>query len=221
MARSKSSKIYINHRNGLCDFMWANISKDGSIMLGFTEQGSEKTHAIFDKDRGELRAEDFIEAKPLPNPKITFHRSGHYKLTTNIGLSENSIDRCTVLGAPLDQIMEPKLLMEILIPNRLKLTDKNPSEKDIVLEATEFPQKPWRCSIFAMTKEKFPKIVVKFEEGQFNFVSTSLIESIHALESENLLLCFTLRVSNEDKSFPDKFYFLVRGEIMWGKSKVT
>lgn len=212
MARSKSSRIYIKHRDGLCDFLWANMAKDGSIMLGFTEQGSEQTHAIFDKEPGELRAGDFIEAKPLPNPKITFHQSGYYKLTTNIGLREDTVDRCTIVGAPLKQITAPILLIEILIPNKLKLTEEKLTERDIILEAKEFPQKPWRCSIFAMQKEELFNIV----ESKIKFVSTSIIESTHALESEDLCLSFTLRVSNEDKSFPDKYYFFIPGEIKWG-----
>jgi len=181
-------------------------------MLGFAGQSSYQTHVIFDKELGELRAGDFIEANPLPNPKITFHQSGHYKLTTNIGLTEDAVDRCTIVGVPLNQIITPVLLMEILIPNKLKLTERNLTEKDIVLEAKEFPQKPWRCSIFAMPKEKFSEIV----ESKIKFVSTSVIESPHALESGNHCLSFTLRVSNEDKSFPDKFYFFVPGEIKWG-----
>ena len=181
-------------------------------MLGFTEQGSAQTHAIFDKELGELRAGDFIEAKSLPNPKINFHQSGHYKLTTNVGLTEDTVDRCTIVGPPLKQIIAPVLLMEILIPKKLKLTEEKLTEKDIILEAKEFPQKPWRCSIFAMPKEKFFKIV----DSKIKFVSTSVIEFTHALESENLCLSFTLRVSNEDKSFPDKYYFFVPGEIKWG-----
>lgn len=212
MAKFHSSKIFINHSNGLCDFLWANMSSDGSVIIGFSERGNETTHAIFDKERGELRPNDFKESVPIPNPKITFHPTGKYKLTTRIGLTEDSVDRCTVLGTPFINIIEPILLMEVLIPNKLRISTKQMGERDISLDASKFPQKPWRCSIFCMPKEHFYQVV----EKKLPFMSTSGIEATHALESDNLCFSFTLRVSQKDKIFPDKYYFFIPGEIKWG-----
>lgn len=188
------------------------MSKDGSIMIGFSERGKESTHAIFDKERGELRAGDFKESTPLSNPKISFHPTGKYKLTTRIGLTEDSVDRCTVLGPPFINVTEPILLMETLIPNRLKISEQSTCEKDITLDAREFPKKPWRCSIFCMPKERFSQVI----ENKTRFVSTSECEATHALESGELCFSFTLRVSKEDKIVPDKYYFVIPGTVKWG-----
>ena len=84
MARPKSSKIFIKVKDSICDFMWANIGPDDSVMLGFFAEGDEKTLLIL-SENGEIRSDRIQHGESLPNPKINFHTSGICKLTTRIG----------------------------------------------------------------------------------------------------------------------------------------
>lgn len=182
-------------------------------MIGFAEAGQEITHFILDKERGELRAGDFKEIAPLPNPKISFHKSGICKLTTLVGLTDDSIDRCTVIGTPFQKIKEPKLMMEILLPKCLKVGHSKVSERDIVLDASKFPSKPLRCTVVCMPTEKFWSIT----EAKTRFVSTSEYEIVHALENHNQCWAFVLRISKDDKYVSNRYDFYIPGKIKWGQ----
>lgn len=212
LARIKSSKIFIKHDDHLCDFMWINIGPDDSVMIGLFAEGDEKTISIISHE-GEFKSSDIEHGKSLPNPKINFHKSGICKLTTQIGKTKNSIDRCSILiGTTIDEIVEPKRMMEILIPDKIKISSKIPTEKDIVLDASIFPKKPFRCTVSCMDAKEFQKTV----DSNRKFVDTSLCEFIHALEYKEKVWVFTLRVSREDVAAPKNFVFFIPGEIKWG-----
>lgn len=215
MARTKSSKIFIKLKDHLCDFMWANIGPDGSVMLGFFTKGDEKTILIL-SDEGEIKASDIEHGKFLPNPKINFHKSGICKLTTQIGLTKGSIDRCSIIiGKPIEEIIEPKRMLEVLIPKRLKVSNRSSSDRDIILDASNFPKKPLRCTVSCMDKSVFQGIV----QSNRKFVDTSVFEFVHALEYKEQAWVFTLRVSKEDISAPENYLFFIPGQIKWGHKK--
>src|SRR5574337_711769 len=119
MSRPKSVKIYIKIDNHICDFMWANTAQDGSIFLGFSNRKKENILWMINKDRKKLNKGNFIVEESLTNPKITFHNSGYYKLSTKIGNNRQDIDRCSILGKPLNEIVEPRRMLEVLLPCEL------------------------------------------------------------------------------------------------------
>ena len=59
MARPKSAKILIRKGQDIHDFMWANVMRDGSVILGVSYEGKESLEVLFDKDFGELRPPKF------------------------------------------------------------------------------------------------------------------------------------------------------------------
>ncbi|MSN25146.1 MAG: hypothetical protein GJV46_04675 [Geobacter sp.] len=215
MSKPSHSRIFILYKGDICDFMWADVTKDGTVVLGLVETGKNSTRAIWDAKMGELRPGNFIEAQSIENAKTSFHASGFYKMTTQIGISSNMIDRCTIVGPPLEKIVEPRLMMEVLLPDKLRVSSKKPSERDIVLDATEFPNRPLRCTISCMSKLKFHEIV-SFKQ---RFVGTSKVEFTHVLESKTQTWVFTLRVSREDKFIASIYHLFVPGEIKWGNKQ--
>lgn len=217
MKRPRSSKIYIKIKREFCDFMWANVGPDSSIMIGFQGSGSEKMNFILDKNMGHVEASDIQICESLGRPKISFHESGNYKLSTSVGLNPQCMDRCTIVGTPLSEIREPRRMMEILITKSLKVTENQISGRDIVLDASQFPQRPLRCTISCISHEYFYKIM----ESKAFFVDTSDYEFTQALDNGKNIWAWTLRVSREDKMAPDHFHYFLFGKIRWGKNIQT
>lgn len=213
MARPCSAKIYIKIKGSLCDFMWANVGSDNSIMIGFQGSGSEKMNFILDKNMGHVKAAAIKIRESLEPPKISFHESGNYKLSTSVGLKPQCIDRCTIMGTALSEIREPRRMMEVLIPKSLMLSENQISGRDIVLDASQFPQRPLRCTISCMSHEHFNKIM----ESKAFFVDTSDYEFTQALDSKKNIWVWTLRIARDDSMAPDHFHYFLPGEIRWGK----
>lgn len=213
MSKSSHSKIFIVYGGNICDFMWANTTKDGTVIIGMTETGKSTTSVIWDSKLGELTPGAFIEAPPLENPKISFHPSGLYKMATRIGISANAIDRCTVVGKPLSEIDEPRRMMEVLIPDRLRISEVKPTEHDIVLDATLFPKRPLRCTVSCMSATSFYNMI----NSHKRFVDTSDIESTGALETGSQIWTFTLRSSRNDTQVANIYHIMVQGDIRWGR----
>lgn len=217
MERPHSAKIYIKVKEQFCNFMWANVGPDGSIMMGFQDSGSEKLNFILDKNMGLVEASDIQIHKSQGAPKVNFHKSGNYKLSTSIGRNPHCVDRCTIVGAPLSEIRETRRMMEILIPKNLNLTDSQQQNRDITLDATKFPYRPLRCTISCMSPEKFDEIMTL----NVFFVDTSEYEFTQALTDGRNIWTWTLRVSREDKIAPDNFHYFIPGEIKWSSAKHT
>jgi len=213
MKRPQSAKIYIKIKKNTYDFMWANIGPDGSVMMGFCGSGSEKVNFILDKKMGHTDAAALHNCETLERPKITFHKSGHYKLSTLVGLNAQSVDRGTISGTPLSEINEPRRMMEVLLPKSLQITMSRLEYRDIVLDASQFPERPLRCTISCIASEHFHKIM---ESNSF-FVDTSDYEFTRALENGEKVWAWTLRVSREDKIAPNHFHYFLQGEFQWGK----
>jgi hypothetical protein len=213
MTRPRSAKIYIKIKGNFCDFMWANVGPDSSVMIGFQGNGAEKLNFILDSNLWRVEVSDIQIHESLGRPKVTFHESGNYKLSTSVGLNPQSIDRCTIIGTPLSEIREPRRMMEILIPKSLKATESKILDQDIVLDASQFPQRPLRCTVSCMSYEHFYRIM----ESKTFFVETSDCELTQALDNGISIWAWTLRVSHEDKMAPDHFHYFLPGEIRWGK----
>jgi len=217
MSKPKSCKIYLKLKEGLCDFLWATMSADNSVMIGIKYNVQQKTHVIIDSEKGVLKQGEFVEDEPENNPKITFHYSGQYKVSTNVGRTKKSIDRCTVVGPRLDQIHKPRRMMDIIIPNKLKVTNKKITENDIALDATAFPRKPLRCTIWCCDIGEFHK----WDKERSNIVDNSILEYTHALEDGQRVWGFTLRRNPEDEVATKEFIIHVIGEFKWGNKPQT
>ncbi len=215
----RSSKVYIRINDIIYDFMYAFTGSDNSVMLSFAKSGNESIELILDQNFGELRKGDFIERQSVENPKISFHASGRYKLTTNIGLTENTIDRCTVLGPRLESITEPHRMMEVLVPNKLEQAKNAISGRDIVLDASMVNGQPLRCTIFCMPKSTFSRVA--HTESDIRMVDTSQYEFVHGLETNGYVWVFVLRVSVNDKEPHKRLHFCIPGEIVWGNRAVS
>lgn len=215
MKRPKSAKIYIKLKDQICNFMWANLGPDNTVMMGFLGSGTEGIDFILDKNLGQLAADDINVVGESGYPKITFHPSGHYKLATHVGLRSQARDRCTVVGPPLSDITQPRRMVEILIPKRLSLAQNKLLDRDIVLDASDFPHRPLRCTISCMSPQTFDQL----NRSGVLWVNTSECEFTEALGSDSNIWIWTLRVSREDKKAPDKFHYFIHGEIKWGKDK--
>lgn len=212
MARPKSSKVYIRSGRHLYALMWAKIAGDGSVMLGFPFDGKEDIELILDEELGELRPNAIITREAICRPKINFHASGQYKLTVQIGKDSKAIDRATVQGPKLEDISEPRRMAEMLLPRMLPKADEQPTDLDIVLDATGCPDMPLRCTISCMSKEVFPKIL---ERGG-RIVDTSVWECVHALENATHAWVWTLRASRNDEVYVNRVLVFLIGPIKWG-----
>lgn len=104
-------------------------------------------------------------------------------------------------------------MMEVIIPKRLNITESKILERNMILDATEFPQRPLRCTISCMSPEKICEIT----ESKAFWVDTSECEVTKALGDGRNIWAWTLRVSREDKTAPDHFHYFVPGVIKWGK----
>ncbi len=182
-------------------------------MLSFRESGTQKIYRIFDKHFGDLDHKKLFGGNVVPNPKINFHRSGQYKLSVMVGRSEDSVDRCTVLGKSLDQITKPERMLEILLPNRLRISNKSPCDRDIVLDASSFPAaKQLRCTVLCMAKGCFEE----FTKHNGCIVDTSEMETYQGLEDGKMIWTFVLRVSRNDTQVSKQYFFFMPGTVRWG-----
>jgi len=213
MARPKSAKIYIRRGENLYSFMWANVGPDGSVMLGFSFHGKEEVELVLDKELGELRPPAVVTKETIGRPKMSFHSSGHYKLTAEMGKNLDAVDRATIEGPRLTDIIDPRRMVELLLPKMLPEATENPTELDIVLDATSSPDMPLRCTISCMSKGRLASIVEKNEK----FVDTSVWEFVHALENDTHEWVWTLRGSRNDEVYFDRFGIFLLGDVKWGQ----
>ncbi len=116
-------------------------------MMGFPFDGRGQVEVVYDENLGEVRTPEIVSQESIGQQKISFHSSGHYKLTTKMGLSNGSIDRATIDGPRLDDIVEPRRMLEILLPKKLPLATTQRTEQSIVLDATPAPHSPLRCTV--------------------------------------------------------------------------
>jgi hypothetical protein len=92
----KSSKIFIQRGNETVEFMWADVARDQSVMVGLLADAIEEVEFVGDEARGEVRKPALVTEARLGRPKISFHASGRYKLEGRMGLDRMALDRATV-----------------------------------------------------------------------------------------------------------------------------
>ena len=212
MAKQKSSKVFIKNGDSEKVFMWAIVGSDGSVMMGFPWETSEDLALVMDEDLGDLTREDVISQGFTGKSKISFHKSGHFKLNSRMGKSEDAIDRVTVKGPDLDEITSPVRLAELLLPESIPDSKYKPTDRDIVIDLTEAKSMPTRCTISCIGNDEFRKL--KLENNRI--VDTSIWEASHALENDTHTWMWTFRRSKEDSNFADKIYVTLLGSPKWG-----
>lgn len=210
------SKIYISDGDSVYKFLWAQVSNDGSVMIGTSYNGMQQTHAVFDEHKT-YKPSDFVSGEALSNPKITFHTSGQYKTSTTIGLTKESIDRCTVSGTPLDDIHEPVRMAEILLPKKLEISGKTPKDNDININVPFSDNRPFRCSVSCCSKQYFHENL----ENHNRYYDTSVTEFTMGLEDGKRTWLFTVRQSKNDIHYPNEFIIMIPGKIKWGGISAT
>lgn len=205
-------RIFIKSGSDLFDFMWAGIAKDGSVLMGLTQRGEGGIELVLDPHLGELKAEDLVAPKDVEALKISFHASGHYKLSGHMGRHKNAVDRITVTGPRLDEIIEPRRMAEILLPEHLPLAKRKPSNHDIILDITESPPPPHRCAISCMSFERFEKLLASNDR----VVDTSMWECTNAFTNGPQVWTWTFRKSKNDKQLARRFLIFLPGFPKWG-----
>lgn len=212
MSRLKSSKILVKSGEKLFSLMWANINRDGTVMIGFPFYGKERVEIVIDEELGELRPPEVNTEVFIGRPKISFHPSGHYKLETRMGRTPDSIDRVTVEGPRLADISDPRMMVEFRLPKNLLLSTEQANERDIVLDATSAPSRPLRCNIFCMSPVKLEEFVGREKNFVWGFV--------HAIESNTHAWAWTLCALINDKDYPNRFLIHLFGKVKWGQPAI-
>jgi hypothetical protein len=211
MAQPRSAKILISVDGRPFDFMWATVMPDASVIMGFRFEGSQQIELVAERDR-QLRPPLLQAPRIVCYPKISFHPSGQYKLDATMGLTEESMDWSTVVGPRLQDIQQPRRMLEVLLPDALPNSRKKESDVAITLDASNAPRQPLICTISCMAKSEFHRIM----DSDAKFVSTSTWEFVNALESESHVWVWTLRASSEHLVDPKRFILHLPGEVKWG-----
>jgi len=215
MARTKHCRIYIRRAQQLLDFMWADVSADGTVVMGFRFPGHSEVELVLDKELGELRPPQVITTQVVCQLKLSFHANGQYKLTAPMGKAHDSMDRATVVGPKLSDIDEPRRMAEILLSSDLPAAIKQITENDISLDVTTAPAGPLRCVISCMSKKSFERVVAKGSR----FVDTSIWECIHALETGEQVWSWVMCRSANDTEYPNRFLVFLAGDVKWGQQQ--
>lgn len=212
MASKTRRKIFLKNGSDILNFMWADVTSDGSVVMGlYGVSFKPSIEKIFEKEGEVLPGQGFedVSGGQLTNDtKITFHTSGFYKLKNEI--KKITRDRVTIKGTPLGEIAEPMRMLEILIPARLTKALKKPNEDmDITVDITTFPAKPMRCTVMCMPSEMADAV------GDAKVVDTSIIETTIRLDSGTKSWIWTIRVSKDDTLQHDNKYFVfIPGEVV-------
>jgi len=215
MASARHCRIYVKRTKQLLDFMWVDVSADGTIVMEFRFSGYSEVELVLDKELGKMRPPQVVTTQVFGPLKLTFHATGHYKLTAQMGKAPDSIDRATVVGPRLSDICKPRRMVEILLPANLPDATKHFTKNDISLDITTAPPGPLRCVISCMSRKHFKNVIL--EENRF--VDTSVWECVHALETEKQVWSWVLRRSINDTEFPSRFVIFLAGDVKWGKQQ--
>jgi len=212
MAR-RHSRIFLKSGSSQYDFMWADISTDGSILMGLTHEGQGGIELVLDPDLGELRPQDIAAPETVEELKISFHANGDYKLSSRMGRNSESIDRATVTGPRPADISEPRIMAELLLPTHLPRATRQLSKRDIVLDISMAPPPPHRCAISCMPTERLER----FLATDSCMWDTSEWECIDALITGSLAWVWTFRKSRNDRELPERFIVFLPGFPKWGR----
>jgi len=212
MAKSKSSKIFIKTGDSIKVLMWAIISSDGSVMMGFPWESEEDLALVMDEELGNLKREDVVTEGYTGKSKISFHKSGKFKFNCRMGITEEAIDRVTVEGPSFEKITSPIRLAELLLPEELPDSNYVPTDRDIIIDITDTDSLPTRCTITCAGNKEFEELT----KSNSRVVDTSIWEASNALETDTHTWMWTLRRSKVDSTYADKVYVTLLGSPKWG-----
>jgi hypothetical protein len=213
MAKSKQRRIFLRDSDRLYNFMWANLTADGSVVLGLLNVTKGEVAEVYAPIQGRLRSTDLLRAEGETAAKFTFHASGIFKGNGYIGLDPNALDRPTTVGRPLSEIVEPQRMLEILLPKLLCCADRKPRKDDLVLNFTANPGAPLRCAITCMAVSRFQAITwanTQILENSFWEVHNTLAIDTHAW-------VWTVGQCHSDRYIPPDFLVALLGSIRWGR----
>lgn len=206
-----TNRVFIKHGDELGYFMWLDIKPEGDVIMGFSWNGAESLEAIFDEEP--VEAKDLIHLPGTHPSKISFHKTGLYKLSSRVGKDSNSIDRITVTGPPLCEITEPRRMAELLLPSRLLVRGKAPREKDVIIDLSNMPCPPTRCSIVCLPISHKNALLKQL-------IDTSEWEAVNAFENDTHLWVWIFRKSRGDTEHSEKVFVYLPGNPRWGKTYV-
>ena len=106
-------------------------------------------------------------------------------------------------------------MLDILLPIKLRTTTKTPKNRDIVIAATGFYNRPYRCLVWCADINYF----TEWSKRPSKVIDTSLVESSMGLEVGNRAWIFTLRQNMTDKYTNNEFTFFIPGQPKWGHIK--
>src|SRR5215475_6020078 len=133
----KSSKVFVRRGDETVGFMWADVSSDGSVMMGLLAEAHQEVDFVVDAEHGEIHKAQLVTEPRLERPKINFHATGKYKFDIRMGLEAGALDRATVEGPPLSAISAPRRMLEVLLPRSLPASRFTPTPGDIILTVDE------------------------------------------------------------------------------------
>lgn len=213
MSKKFKRRIFISKDDSIYDFMWADLTKDQSIVIGLSGIDNGVVEKIFSPIEGHLCKSDLHKNEASVGPKFTFHASGIYKGEGSVGLSPNSLDRPTIKGIPLKEINEPIRMLELLLPKRLYQSKHSPKQDDLILSLNSSPQIPLRCVVTCVALSRFQAI--NWHTAQI--LENSIWEVHDALSTNTHAWVWTLGQCSNDSKFPSDFYVALIGEIRWGR----
>ena len=211
MPKIKSSKLCIKNGDSIKIFMWALEKPDGDVYMGFPWESDEELVMAMEPE-GVVSANDLYNEKFTGKTKLSFHKSGSYKLNVKMGKDAESVDRATVKGPELSAIDGPRHMAEVLLPEELPGDNYRPSDRDVIIDITEANSAPSRCTISCMATSHFDKFI----SAENRVMPTSLWEATHGFQTETHTWTWTLRKSKDDKAYANKVYVVMLGEIKWG-----
>jgi len=193
--------------------MWALSTDVGDVYMGFPFDTTEQVELVL-HPQGEMRSPNIVAPPLTTRSKISFHATGKYKFESNVGETVAGIDRVTVQGPAPMTITEPRRMLEIIMPAELPIAERSIGPGDIVLDTTNAPSAPFRCTVYCMTPTQFEAATAR----ALPTVDTSIWESRAALENATHVWSWTLRVSANDKVQSDRFRVFLVGPIRWGSA---
>lgn len=213
MAKKNQRRIFLRDGEQLYKFMWADLTTDDSVVLGLSSTAKGEISDVYAPIHGQLSGTDFHRAEGDVPAKFTFHPTGIYKGEGGIGLNPNALDRPSIVGPPLSEILEPKRMLEILLPKSLCCAEHDPREDDLVLNFNSDPKVPLRCAITCMAISKY--YTIHWENIQI--LEGSFWETHDALASDTHAWVWTIGQCHSERSIPPDFLVALLGSIRWGR----
>lgn len=213
--KKKKKKVLVRYAGILKLFMWARVTADGSVLMGFPWDTEESVEEVTDIGRRKINKVEFITKTCAERSKISFHPSGHIKVNARMGSSADAIDRATVVGTKFEKIVELQHLAEILLPKDLPDSPSKCAltDNDILIDIpVAVDDKPTRCTISCVSNEEYRKI-----DTTEMLLEDSEWESVQEFKVDTLVWLWIVRKSKNDKVNTDILTVHLLGKPKWGR----